>query len=104
MLNGVELLVWLTDVLERMVSGWTKTSEPERLLSWAWKAERLAAAVHGWMPKERTMPAGRAGRVHASDPSAPYPAGIGSACLGIGRKNRGFAGAGLFNAGLHIGL
>jgi hypothetical protein len=32
-LNGVEPLAWLTDVLER-------------LLPWAWKAERLAAAVH----------------------------------------------------------
>jgi hypothetical protein len=31
----------------RMVSGRTKATELERLLSWAWKAERVAAAVHG---------------------------------------------------------
>ena len=44
-LNGVEPLAWLTDVLERMVSGRTKAHELERLLPWTWKAERLAAAV-----------------------------------------------------------
>ncbi|MFL5332473.1 MAG: transposase, partial [Geminicoccaceae bacterium] len=43
-LNGVEPLAWLTDVLERVVSGRTKARELERLLPWAWKAERLAAA------------------------------------------------------------
>jgi transposase len=37
---------WLTDVLERMVSGRTKAHELERLLPWNWKSERLAAAVH----------------------------------------------------------
>ena len=44
--NGVEPLAWLTGVLERMVSGRTKAHELERLLPWAWKAERLAAAAH----------------------------------------------------------
>jgi transposase len=44
-LNGVEPLAWLTDVLERMVSGRTKSHELARLLPWAWKAEQLAAAV-----------------------------------------------------------
>ena len=44
-LNGVEPLAWLTDVLERMVSGRTKAHEPERLLPWAWKAERLQVAI-----------------------------------------------------------
>ncbi len=44
-LNGVEPLAWLTDVLERMVSGRIKAHELERLLPWTWKAERLAAAV-----------------------------------------------------------
>jgi transposase len=44
-LNGVEPLAWLTDVLERMVSGRIKAHELERLLPWSWKAERLAAAV-----------------------------------------------------------
>jgi hypothetical protein len=46
MLNGVEPLAWLANVLERMVSGRTKAHELERLLPWAWRAERLAAAVH----------------------------------------------------------
>jgi hypothetical protein len=39
-LNGVEPLEWLTDVLERMVSGRTKTHELARLLPWTWKAEQ----------------------------------------------------------------
>ena len=43
-LNGVEPLAWLTDVLERVVSGRTKAHELERLLPWARKAERLTAA------------------------------------------------------------
>src|SRR3954449_6933282 len=44
-LNGVEPLAWLTDVLERTVSGRTKAHELERLLPWNWRTERLAAAV-----------------------------------------------------------
>jgi transposase len=44
-LNGVEPLAWLTDVLERMVSGRTKAHELEQLLPWAWQAERLAGAA-----------------------------------------------------------
>jgi transposase len=44
-LNGVEPLAWLTDALERMVSGRTKAHELERLLPWTWRAERAAAAV-----------------------------------------------------------
>ena len=39
-LNGVEPLAWLTDVLERMVSGRTKITELERLLPWAWRCCR----------------------------------------------------------------
>jgi hypothetical protein len=45
-LSGVEPLAWLTDVLERMVSGRTKAHELEQLLPWNWKTERLAAAAH----------------------------------------------------------
>src|SRR3954453_23749996 len=41
-LNGVEPLAWLTDVLERVVSGRTKAHELERLLPWTWKAARPA--------------------------------------------------------------
>ena len=43
-LNGVEPLAWLTDVLERVVSGRIKAHELERLLPWVWKAGTLAAA------------------------------------------------------------
>jgi hypothetical protein len=45
-LNGVEPLAWLTDVLERVVSGRTKAHEFARLLPWTWQAERLAVAVN----------------------------------------------------------
>ena len=44
-LNGVEPLAWLTDVLERVVSGRTKAHELARLLPWNWKAQQLAATV-----------------------------------------------------------
>ena len=44
-LNGVEPLAWLTDVLERMVSGRTKQHELETLLPWNWKAAREVEAV-----------------------------------------------------------
>jgi transposase len=45
-LNGVEPWAWLTDVLERMVSGRIKAHELARLLPWTWKAEQLETAVH----------------------------------------------------------
>jgi hypothetical protein len=35
--NGVEPLAWLTDVLERMVSGGIKRNEIEQLLPWNWR-------------------------------------------------------------------
>lgn len=44
-LDGVEPQAWLTDVLERMVSGRTKAHELARLLPWSWQAGRLATAV-----------------------------------------------------------
>ena len=47
-LNRVEPQAWLTDVLERMVSGRTKTTELERLLPWAWKVERAAVVADAW--------------------------------------------------------
>ncbi len=43
-LNGVEPLAWLTDVLERVVSGRTKANELERLLPWHWQAGWFASA------------------------------------------------------------
>jgi hypothetical protein len=45
-LNGVEPLAWLTDVLERMVSGRTRANELAQLLPWSWKAQQLADAVN----------------------------------------------------------
>ena len=45
-LNGIEPLAWLTEVLERMVSGRTKAHALEGLLPWNWKAKRLEAAVN----------------------------------------------------------
>ena len=36
-LNGAEPLAWLTDVLERLVSGRTKKHEIEQLLPWNWR-------------------------------------------------------------------
>ena len=44
-LNGVEPLAWLTNVLERVISGRTKAHELELLLPWTWKAQQLAATV-----------------------------------------------------------
>ena len=44
-LNGVEPQAWLTDVLERMVSGRIKSHALERLLPWNWQAERIVAAA-----------------------------------------------------------
>jgi transposase len=44
-LNGVEPLAWLTDVLERIVSGRTKRHELDTLLPWNWKAAREAEAA-----------------------------------------------------------
>jgi hypothetical protein len=39
-LNDVEPLAWLTDVLERVVSGRTKYHELDELLPWTWKAAK----------------------------------------------------------------
>lgn len=47
-LNGVEPLAWLTDVLERIVSGRTNISELHTLLPWNWQptAEAADRATH----------------------------------------------------------
>jgi transposase len=37
-LNGVDPMAYLTDVLERIVSGRTKASALHTLLPWNWKA------------------------------------------------------------------
>ena len=37
-LNGVEPMAWLTDLLERVVSGRTKAHELHSLLPWNWQA------------------------------------------------------------------
>jgi hypothetical protein len=44
-LNGVDRMMWLTDVLESVVSGRTKTNELHTLLPWAWAASRELAAT-----------------------------------------------------------
>ena len=47
-LNGLDPLAYLTDVLERVVSGRTKQHELEQLLPWNWKLTNpanLAAAA-----------------------------------------------------------
>ena len=40
-LNGVDPMAWLTDVLERIVSGRTKAHELDTLLPWNWAAAQL---------------------------------------------------------------
>src|SRR5687768_4301942 len=49
-LNGIEPLVWLADVLERMVSGRTKIHKLGQLLPWTWRpsGSRLRS-----MPEQR---------------------------------------------------
>ena len=44
-LNDVDPVAWLTDVLERMACGAVKINDLDRLLPWAWKAERAALAA-----------------------------------------------------------
>jgi transposase len=41
-LNGVEPMAWLTDVLERIVSGRTKANELHTLLPWNWQPAAAA--------------------------------------------------------------
>jgi transposase len=45
-LNHVDPQTWLTDVLERIVSGRTKSHQLHELLPWEWKAARAAEARH----------------------------------------------------------
>jgi transposase len=42
-LNDVDPLAWLTNVLERIVSGPTKRNELHTLLPWVWKVDNPAA-------------------------------------------------------------
>jgi hypothetical protein len=45
-LNGVDPLAWLTDVLERIVSGRTKAHEIHTLLPWNWQPSRPTLDLH----------------------------------------------------------
>jgi transposase len=45
-LNGVDPMAWLTDVLERIVSGRTKAHELDTLLPWNWQQSGLALDLH----------------------------------------------------------
>ncbi len=42
-LNGLDPFTWLSDVLERIVSGAVKINELDRLLPWHWQGEREAS-------------------------------------------------------------
>ena len=44
-LNGVDPMAWLTDVLERVVSGRTKAHELHTLLPWNWAAANADAIL-----------------------------------------------------------
>ena len=44
-LNDVDPLTWLTDVLERIVSGRTRSHQLHELLPWAWKAARAKESL-----------------------------------------------------------
>jgi hypothetical protein len=44
-LNGVEPMAYLTDVLERIVSGRTKAHELHTLLPWNWRAPSRSGAA-----------------------------------------------------------
>ena len=44
-LNGLDPFTYLADVLERLVSGAVKANDLDRLLPWAWKAEREAGPI-----------------------------------------------------------
>lgn len=44
-LNEVDLLAWLTDVLERIVSGRTKRNELHMRLPWNWKIHTGSPAI-----------------------------------------------------------
>jgi transposase len=46
-LNDVDPLAWLTDVLERIVSGRTKRNELETLMPWSWKVDKPAGVKTG---------------------------------------------------------
>jgi transposase len=39
-LNGADPMTWLTDVLDRIVSGRTKANQLRTLLPWTWAAAR----------------------------------------------------------------
>jgi len=44
-LNDVDLEPWLTDILERMISGRATNDRLHELLIWNWKATREAEAI-----------------------------------------------------------
>ena len=44
-LNAIDPMAWLTDVLERVVRGQTKTQDLHTLLPWNWKALQLASGT-----------------------------------------------------------
>jgi transposase len=49
-LNGVNPLAWLTDALERIVSGRTKAHEMHTLLPWTWAATNVNSEAEQLAP------------------------------------------------------
>jgi hypothetical protein len=68
-LNDAEPLAWLTDVLERIVSGRTKNHELDKSLPWNWKAAKNDDARTGDAPAPRDRREQR--RYAASTPPRP---------------------------------
>jgi transposase len=44
-LNHVDPIAWLTDVLERVATGQTKTHELHTLLPWIWAATNISKPI-----------------------------------------------------------
>ena len=70
-LNDVDPLAWLTDVLERIVSGQTRRTQLHRLLPWNWAVEK-AHSVNSASPREsRGSHATLTVEGHVEDPVQP---------------------------------
>ena len=78
-LNGVEPTAWLTDVLERVVSGRTKAHELHSLLPWNWRANNdadLPAAASPTIVSAQHRPA-RPDQIKTPvTPLCPHPAPV----------------------------
>src|SRR3954454_22560308 len=81
-LNNVEPLVWLTDVLKRIVSGQTKRNQLDTLLPWNWKQQGDVAPLNSGETSQRAwgrryayaVPQGVTGKSIAGDGGRLSPA------------------------------